>query len=182
MRPRSPAGIALAWVISVLALVDGALHFALDYVLFHGNLFGALHFGPPPPPAGGGAAAGPPPPPPGPPPSNPILQALDISRITGLQLNQLFVLNAIGYIVLVVAFWLAPRLLGRWSWLVDVVLIVYTIASIIGWLDVGGPNPHGLGYLSKALEILLILALLAHVWLTNRPPLTTLRHRLRPST
>jgi hypothetical protein len=158
---RSPARWILPAIVTLLALADGALHFALDYVLFHGNLFGALHFGPPPGPAGAA-------PPPSPPPQSPILQSLDIARITGIPLNRLFVLNAIGYVVLAIAFLLAPRLLGRWSWIVDLALVVYAAASIVGWLDVGSPNPNGLGYLSKVLEVLLIATLLAHIWVTRR--------------
>ena len=40
-------------------------------------------------------------------------------------------------------------------------MIVYAAASIVNWLQIGGPNPRGLGYTSKALEIALIIALLA---------------------
>src|SRR5207248_11737160 len=87
-----------------------------------------------------------------------------------LPLNQLFALNFIGYVVLVVAFWLAPRWLGKRRWLVDVAIIVYTLASILGWLELGGPNPMGLGYTAKALEVALIVALLAHIWSILRRP------------
>jgi hypothetical protein len=132
----------LAILITILALADGVLHFSLDYVLFRGNLFGRL--GPPPgapaPPPGGGGPEFP------------------------LPLNQLFVLNLCGYIVLLLIFWfIAPRL-GNWAWLVDAVFIVYVAIIFVGWVSIGGPNPRGLGYLSKTIEILLILALLAHMW------------------
>src|SRR5262249_27433596 len=90
-------------VITVLALADALLHLMLDVVLFRGNFWGPL--GPPP-----GAPAGGPPPGAGPPP-------------LPLPLNQLFVLNFVGYLVLIVAFWLAPRWLGRWSWVVDLAFI-----------------------------------------------------------
>jgi hypothetical protein len=133
----------LAIVITVLAVLDGILHFSLDYVLFRGNLFGSL--GPPPgaapPPPGGG----------GPPP---LL----------LPLNQLFVLNLLGYVVLLLIFWFVAPRLGRWAWLVDVLFIIYVVVIFGGWLRLGGPNPRGLGYASKTLEILLVIALLAHIW------------------
>jgi len=81
-----------------------------------------------------------------------------------LPLNQLFVLNFIGYVVLAAAFWYAPRFLGSRRWLVDIVLMVYSVLSIVGWVQIGMPNPRGLGYLSKALEIALIGALILHSW------------------
>jgi hypothetical protein len=139
----------LAVLITILALLDGVLHFSLDYILFRGNLFGRL--GPPPgaaPPPGGGGG----------PPQFP------------LPLNQLFVLNMLGYIVLLLIFWFVAPRLGTWAWLVDAVFILYVALIFAGWMSVGAPNPRGLGYLSKTLEILLVLALLAHIWtLMARP-------------
>ena len=145
----------LPGIITVLALADGVLHLLLDYVLFGGRLFGsAAAAGAPPggaaprpggaamPPGGGGA------------PSNPFI----------LPMNELFVLNCIGYVALVVAFWVAPRWLGAKRWVVDAAMIVYTAASVAAWLDMGRPNPHGLGYASKGIEIALIIALAAHLW------------------
>src|ERR1700724_3425235 len=84
-------------VITILALADGVLHFALDIILFRGNFLGRL--GPPP----GAPAAPAPAAPPRPPLPVPI----------PLPLNQMFVLNIVGYVILVAAFWLSPRLLGR---------------------------------------------------------------------
>jgi hypothetical protein len=134
----------LTGLIVLLALADGVLHFALDFILFRGNVFGSL--GPPPgaPPSGGG-------PPPFP-----------------LPLNQLFALNVIGYVVLVLIFWFGAPRLGRRRWVVDVLLILYVVVIFLGWLRVGGPNPMGLGYLSKAMELVLVIALLAHIWTLTR--------------
>jgi hypothetical protein len=130
-------------VIAILALVDGVLHLALDQVLFRGN-FGFFRLGEPrtgPPP--GGPSGGPPP---GPrPPDLP------------LPLNELFVLNFVGWVVLVAAFWLAPR---AWRWLVEAAMIVYTLAIIGGWMYIWSPNPMNLGYLSKTIEVALIAVLL----------------------
>jgi hypothetical protein len=42
--------------------------------------------------------------------------------------------------------------------------MLYVAVIFAGWLSVGGPNPRGLGYLSKTIEILLVIALLAHMW------------------
>ncbi len=151
-------GYILAGIIVVLALADGLLHLLLDFILFGGSLIGS---GPPPEPPPGpppGAPAGGAGPPPGPP-----------RQPFPLPLNELFLLNFIGYVVLVLVFWFSPRWLGARRWVVDVVLIVYTAASIVAWLQIGRPNPHGLGYVSKAMEVVLILALAAHIRYGSRP-------------
>ena len=157
---------SLAIIITIIALADALLHLLLDYILFKGQLWGKLTFAPPPGKLRSGMnhsmshAA----------PShmfhsNPILSAFDISKITGLPLNELFLLNAIGYIVLLVIFWSWPRNLRTWRWIIDLILIGYSVASIISWINIGMPNPHNLGYLSKVLEVALILVVIAHSWL-----------------
>src|SRR4051794_6115757 len=122
--------MALRLAIVVLAIVDGILHLALNWVLFRGNWFGALPFPSPFP----------------------------------LPLNQLFTLNFIGYVALATAFWFAPRVMGRAAWVLDVAMIVYAVLAIIGWVQIGMPNPNNLGYLSKVIEVVLIVALGVHAW------------------
>ena len=137
----------LRLVITALALGSGVLHLALDQVLFRGNFgffrLGAAPSGPPP-----GAQAGPPPGTPAPPQ-------------LPLPLNQLFFLNFVGWIVLILLFWTVPR---TWAWLMDVAMILYTLAIFAGWMYIGAPNPENLGYLSKLIEVVLLIALLAHLW------------------
>ncbi|HTE84864.1 MAG TPA: hypothetical protein VK821_09025 [Dehalococcoidia bacterium] len=143
-NPHTPWIVPAA--ITLLALADGAVHFALDFVLFHGHFIGSARPAGPPPPPPAGAPAGPPP---GAPPIS-----------LPLPLNELFLLNAVGYVGLVAVYWLSTGWLPAWRWLVDAVMVVYTALSIAGWLDVGRPNPNGLGYLSKAIEVVLIVLLL----------------------
>lgn len=85
-----------------------------------------------------------------------------------LQMNYLFTLNFIAYVVLAVLFWFGGRMLGTRRWLVDLALIILAALSIIGWLQIGAPNPMGLGYISKALEVALIGAAVVHVSLLRR--------------
>ncbi len=138
--------MALRIITTTLALASGVLHLALDMVLFRGN-FGFFRIGEAPsgPPPGAGSG-----PPPGatPPPQLP------------LPLNQLFLLNFVGWIALVLLFWFAPR---TWAWLVDIAMILYTLAIIGGWMYIGSPNPMSLGYISKAIELTLLVALLVHL-------------------
>src|SRR5262249_54797486 len=79
-----------------------------------------------------------------------------------LPFNQLFTLNFLGYLVLAAVFWYAPARLGRGAWAVDILLAIYAVLSIIGWLQIGRPNPLGLGVISKVLEVVLIGALVVH--------------------
>jgi hypothetical protein len=137
--------------ITLLALADGVLHFMLDVLLFRGNFFGRL--GPPP-------GAPPPTAPGGPPPGPPVPLPLP--------LNQMFVLNLVGYVLLVALLWFALRSRPAWRRWVDGLLIVYVVVVFLSWVNLGMPNPMGLGYLSKGIEVVLVVALAAHVWLLSR--------------
>ena len=146
MKSDSSAARALPILITLLALADGILHLSLDAVLFRGNFVGRL--GPPP-------GAPPNAPPGGFPPPPPIGLPLP--------LNQMFVANCVGYLVLVILFWTVARrsaVAARW---VNVAFILYAILAFLAWVDFGMPNPMGLGYLSKAVEVVLLIALLAYV-------------------
>ncbi|HEV7666433.1 MAG TPA: hypothetical protein VGQ62_23055 [Chloroflexota bacterium] len=146
MKSESVVGRVLPFVITLLALADGVVHLSLDAILFRGNFIGRL--GPPP-----GAPQGPPPGGFPPPPPVPL----------PLPLNQMFVLNFVGYVVLAVLFWLALRRFRAWQRWIDVAFIVYVVVALLAWVDLGMPNPMGLGYLSKAIEIPLVVALLVHL-------------------
>jgi len=135
----------LPLIISGLALADGAIHIVLDIVIFRGNFFGRL--GPPP-----GAPAGPPPGPPVPLP---------------LPLNQLFLLNFVGYVVLVALLWFVLLRLPTWLRRMDGLIVAYVAVVFLGWVDLGEPNPMGLGYLSKGIELVLLAALLTYAWVLS---------------
>ena len=135
-------------IIVVLALADGVLHLLLDFILFGGR---------------NGPPAGPrPTPPPGSPPPGARPFALPVP------LNVLFLLNFIGEVVLVLLFWFGPRWLGRRRWLVNVIMIIYAATTFAAWVMFGRPNPMGLGFLSKGIEIALIIALLVDIWTIRR--------------
>ncbi len=153
----------LPLAISALTLADGVLHLRLDYLLFNGTLWGSAA------PGGGGHPAGPPPGAAGPPPGvggprpghgggNPF----------PLPLNEMFFLNFLAAIGLVLAFWLAYRVLPRWLWLMDIGIAAFAAFSIWGWWYVGKPNPQNLGHISKAIEVALLLLLGLHAWLVLR--------------
>src|SRR5262249_7809157 len=127
--------------ITVLALADGVLHLSLDFILFRG----------PPPGAQGGQ-----PRPPGPPPGGgPLIRP-------PLPLNQLFIVNFVGWVLLALLFWFGPRLVGLSRRVVDALMILWAVGTILGWLDIGRPNPMGLGLIAKGIEVVLIVALILH--------------------
>ncbi len=81
-----------------------------------------------------------------------------------LPLNQLFALNLVGYVGLIVLLWfVGPRLRG-WRWLIDVLFIIYVALVVAGWLRLGAPNPMGLGYVARAIELVLVVAALLRLW------------------
>jgi len=134
-------GRLLPLLIGLLALADGILHLSLDFVLFRGNLFGQL--GPPP---------GAPPPGANPPPALP------------LPLNQLFVLNFVVFVLLALAAWFGGRLLGDRRWLVDVAILIVVAITLAGWFQVRRPNPMGLGTLARGIEVVMVVAVVLHLW------------------
>ncbi len=135
----------LAIVVTILTLADGILHLSLDWVLFRGNLFGNPFAGRTP--AGGGLRG--------------VIQSI-------APLNELFVLNFVIAVVLVVLFLTSPRWLGDRRWLMNVVIMLFEAATFGAWLSFGRPNPQGLGYLSKTVEVVNIIVLFVYAWLLVR--------------
>lgn len=159
MNRLSPSALFERWLlpalITILTAADGVLHLRLDYVLFGGTVWGTPSMGggrPPGPPPGGPPAGAAGPPPGG---GNPF----------PLPLNEMFFLNFLAAVGLVLAFWVAYRWFRRWLWLVDAALVGFAAFSIWGWWKVGRPNPQNLGHISKGLEVGLIAIVVAHAWL-----------------
>jgi hypothetical protein len=100
--------------------------------------------------------------------------ALDLvlfkGRLFQSSLSELFLLNFIGFVALVVVFLLSLRWLTERHWVADVVLIGYAAAAVLAWLYSGSPNPFALGYISKAIEIGLVGALLVDLWSAGPRP------------
>ena len=83
----------------------------------------------------------------------------------GSPLHQQFFLYCVGACLLVVALLGAPRWLGPRAWWASAALIIWELGAIGVWfVAYHAPNPPGLvpdeGYVSKILEVLVILALL----------------------
>ena len=75
--------------------------------------------------------------------------------------GMLFTLNAAGYAVLAVVFmggaFVSHPLLERFAWVRHFMLAGYTLTTIVGWAVMG---PYfGLAYLTKAIEVVLLIAI-----------------------
>jgi len=68
----------------------------------------------------------------------------------------MFILNGIGYIVLLIALFL-PQL-GRYNNIVRWILIAYIAITIVAWVFIGART--NIGYLDKVIEIALIVLLI----------------------
>jgi hypothetical protein len=84
----------------------------------------------------------------------------------------LFMANAAGYAVLALAM-VTPGPATRYRWLIRLVLIGFTAATIGGWVAFG-PR-FGLAYLDKAIEIALIGVLLIEQWRSDGGPVGVYR-------
>ncbi len=80
-------------------------------------------------------------------------------------LSVLFTLNVVGYIVLIAALIISQASSLGWRRLLDAVLIVYPAATFAAWIFFtrGRANPLGLAEIAKPVEILLVLAAIAHL-------------------
>ncbi len=75
----------------------------------------------------------------------------------------MFLLNFVGCLVRVMLFWFAPRWLGTLRWLVNLLMMIYVASTFAAWLEFGRPNPMGLGYLWKGIEIGMAVAIVVHL-------------------
>lgn len=138
----------LAAIVVLLTLTVGILHFALDFVLFRGNLWGRL--GPPP-----GAQTAPRP---SPPPNAPRPPAVPL----GLQLNQLFVINLALFALLAILFVALLRARPAFRLGTDVLIVLATLGTLYGWNSFGKPNPQGLGTWAVSIEVALVVLAISH--------------------
>lgn len=88
--------------------------------------------------------------------------ATAVIHISLLFPDTLFILNGLGYLALLGAYLFLPRYRGAVRW----VLMAYTAVGILAWVMIGEKSwPEGaLGYITKGIEVLLILLL----WLDGR--------------
>jgi hypothetical protein len=77
--------------------------------------------------------------------------------------STLFVFNFLGSLALIAAFLLSPRFAPGNRRAIDLLIMTYAALAFVAWFMVGRPNPSGLGYLSKTIEVVLVLVLYFHI-------------------
>jgi hypothetical protein len=73
--------------------------------------------------------------------------------------DPVFIMNGLGFLVLLAAYLLPVPWLEKRRRLVRLAFIAYTLVTIAAWIAIGDKSMP-LGYISKGIEILLIIALL----------------------
>ncbi len=78
-------------------------------------------------------------------------------------LNVLFLLNFGGYLVLAIGFVVSRRFSTKIRRAVSLALVAYATATVLAWLAGGPDDLLGLGYVSKAAELTLIVSLILYL-------------------
>ncbi len=75
--------------------------------------------------------------------------------------DPMFIMNAIGYLVLLAAYFLPVAFFRKYHALVRCVFIGFALVTILAWVLIGDKSwPGGaLGYITKAIEFLLVIFL-----------------------
>ena len=81
-----------------------------------------------------------------------------------VSLTTLFILNFVGYLVLVVALYIRP--LQRFQHIIRWLLIAFTAVTIAAWFAIAGSSPTTVGVVDTVIEAGLILLLLLEEWLS----------------
>jgi hypothetical protein len=137
--------------IIALVVITALIHLQRGLGMLGGGPGGGFGGGPgggPPPGANGGPG--------GPPPG--AGGGFNIMQLIPLPLPVLFLINGIGYLVLVTALYLPG--LRQYQQLIRWLLIAFVAVTIVMYLLIAGLRPNPLGLFDKAVEIALIVLLL----------------------
>ena len=85
----------------------------------------------------------------------------------------MFMANALGYIVFAALMIVPIAFVSRYRWLIRAGLLGFTLITILGWVVMGGR--FDLAYVTKAIEVGLVVALLIEMWRYDGGPINVLR-------
>jgi len=91
-----------------------------------------------------------------------ILFSTLITAIIHLSLNfpdTMFILNGLGFLALLVAYFVPLSMFKRYHSLIRGLFIAYTIVTILAWVAIGSRSTIGL--ITKLVEVVLLMALIA---------------------
>jgi hypothetical protein len=90
-----------------------------------------------------------------------IIHLVVLSYLLGA-ISPLFVLNGLGYLVLLAAWYFTPGFLANQRTALHIVFILYTLVTIIAWVAIGDMSDP-LGIITKLDEVILVIALVLHL-------------------
>jgi hypothetical protein len=86
-----------------------------------------------------------------------VVLALSTAYIHSTLIGMMFMLNALGFLVLGLAMIAPLAIASQYRWLIRAALIVFALMTIVGWLMFGGR--YDMGYLATGIEVGLIVLL-----------------------
>lgn len=90
-----------------------------------------------------------------------LIHLVVLSVVLG-QVSPLFVLNGLGFLVLLGAWYFTPGFLSSQRSVLHVVFILYTIITIGGWIAIGDKSDP-IGIFTKLVEVVLAITLFLHL-------------------
>lgn len=87
--------------------------------------------------------------------------------------GMMFMANALGYVTLAALMVVPIPLVAQYRWVVRALLLGFTLITILGWIVMGGR--FDLAYMTKAIEVGLVAALLIEMWRYDGGPFNVLR-------
>ncbi|MCX8062266.1 MAG: hypothetical protein N3D16_06760 [Anaerolineales bacterium] len=75
--------------------------------------------------------------------------------------DTLFILNGLGYLAFLVAYFVPVELARQNHRWVKTGFVVYTVITILAWVAIGTNPPTTLGLITKIIEVLLVICLLS---------------------
>ena len=91
--------------------------------------------------------------------------------------GMMFMANALGYVVLAALMVVPIAIVSRYRWVVRALLLGFTIITILGWVVMGARID--LAYLTKAIELGLVAALVIEMWRYDGGPFNVLRRLIQ---
>jgi len=90
-----------------------------------------------------------------------IIHLVVLSYLLGA-ISPMFVLNGLGFLVLLAAWYYTPGFLADQRTALHIVFILYTAVTIAAWLVIGDKSDL-LGIITKLDEVILVIALVLHL-------------------
>ncbi|MEP7158636.1 MAG: hypothetical protein ABI797_04360 [Chloroflexota bacterium] len=91
--------------------------------------------------------------------------------------GMMFMANALGYVLFAALMVVPIAFVSRYRWVIRAGLLGFTVVTILGWVVMGGRMP--LAYMTKAIELGLVAALVIEMWRYDGGPINVLRRLIQ---